>query len=104
MSNKDIQLNELKLFRCTIIEEKGDYFIGKDILNNKYHIKKGENTKKYKIGTDDSFYARVIEKGFLQKKTILYPVTSKEYDRLLDTKGIDFSIIDDEVLHKIRKI
>ncbi|MBK1813898.1 hypothetical protein JHL18_25150 [Clostridium sp. YIM B02505] len=95
-------MDELKLYRCTIVGESDKYFTGKDVLGNKLLIAKNKNTRKYKIGTDDSFYASIKKEGLLVKKDILYPISSAEYEELVSNKGMHS--IDDEIIEKIKRI
>lgn len=102
--NSKITLEDLKLFRCTIIGEDEKYFIGKDVLNNKLYIMKNQATKNYKIGTNDSFYAKADKEGFIIKKTVLNPISSKEYEKLHKKEGKCLKIKDADLLHKIKSI
>jgi hypothetical protein len=95
-------VDELKLYRCTIVGESGKYFVGKDVLDNKLLIAKNKNTKKYKVGTDDSFYAAIKKEGLLVKKNILYPISSAEYEELVSNKEVHS--IDDDIIEKLKKI
>lgn len=96
-------MDAYKLYRCTIISENENYFIGKDVHNQKYYITKNQATKNYKIGTDDTFYASISEEGILFKKKILNPITSKEYEKLV-SKDKNFSISDKKLLEKLKRI
>lgn len=102
--NSKIELKDLKLYRCTIISENSKYFIGKDVLNNKFFIKKNQATKHYKIGTNDSFYAKVEQSGFVIKRLILNPISSKEYEGIHKKQGRCFKPRDVELLSKIKNI
>lgn len=102
--NSNIELKDLKLFRCTIISEDGSYFVGKDIFNNKFYIKKNQATKNYKIGTNDSFYAKVEKEGFIIKRSILNPISSKEYERIHKEQGKCSQVKDVDLLNKIKNI
>ncbi|GKU27057.1 hypothetical protein CFOLD11_38840 [Clostridium folliculivorans] len=95
-------MGELKLYRCTIIGENDKYFIGKDVLDNKLLIAKNNNTRRYKIGTNDSFYASIKKEGLLVKKDILYPISSAEYEELASNNGVHS--IDDEIIEKLKRI
>lgn len=61
-------------YRCKIIRELGNYFIGKDYSGNKYRIKKNKNIR-CKVGDDFYFYAK-IERSFFS--TVLVPVSDSE--------------------------
>lgn len=102
--NSNIQLSDLKLFRCTIISEDKSYFIGKDVFNNKFYIRKNQATKNYKIGTNDSFYAKVEKEGLIIKRTVLTPISSKEYERIRKEQGKCFRIKDVDIMNKIKNI
>lgn len=79
----DITVDDLYLLRCVIIKDNNNYFEGKDYNGKKYIISKNEATKKYKVGTDSTFYATKREEGLIFKKTILEPLTTKEYEMIL---------------------
>lgn len=93
----------IKLFRCEIIDENKDYYIGKDVFKNKFYIKKCSQNKKYKIGMDDTFYAEVVDEGIIFKKTVLYPIASKEYEKIFANKKNNENI-DEEILNKIKQM
>ncbi|SHJ61666.1 hypothetical protein SAMN02745163_02278 [Clostridium cavendishii DSM 21758] len=94
---------EIKLFRCEIIDENKDYYIGKDVFKNKYYIKKCNQNKKYKVGMDDTFYAEVMNEGIIFKRTVLYPITSKEYEKIFVKESYN-EIIDKDILNKIKQM
>ncbi|GIM27346.1 hypothetical protein CPJCM30710_00120 [Clostridium polyendosporum] len=95
-------MNDLKLYRCTIIDENHKYFLGQDVFKNKFHIAKNEATKKYKVGTNDSFYAKSVREGIIFKKEVLHPITSVEYEKIVSKKSN--SIIDKKVIEKLKNI
>lgn len=95
-------MDELRLYRCTIIGENDKYFIGKDVLDNKLLIAKNKSTRRYKIGTNDSFYASIKKEGLLVKKNILYPISSAEYEDLVSNK--EMNSIDADIIEKIKRI
>ncbi|GIM30234.1 hypothetical protein CPJCM30710_29000 [Clostridium polyendosporum] len=99
-------MDDLKLYRCTIIENNSKYFLGEDVFKNKFYIAKNEATKKYKVGTNDSFYAKVVREGILFKKEVLHPITSAEYEKIACKKNnntID-NTIDKKIIEKLRNI
>jgi hypothetical protein len=102
--NSNIQLSDLKLFRCTIISEDKSYFIGKDVFNNKFYIRKNQANKNYKIGTNDSFYAKVEKEGLIIKRSVLTPISFKEYERIRKEQGKCFQIKDVDIMNKIKNI
>ena len=61
-------------YRCRIIKEHRNYFIGDVYSGNRYKIKKNENIY-CKVGSDIYFYA-ILEYGFFS--TILIPVSDEE--------------------------
>ena len=73
-------LDNLVLIRCVINKDCGDYFKGKDYNGTNYIIMKTEATKRFKKGTDDTFYAIKEVRGLLLKKEVYHPITSKEYE------------------------
>ena len=95
-------MDDLKLYRCTIVGETEKYFVGKDVLDNKLMIAKNRNTKKFKVGTNDTFYASIKKEGLLVKKDILYPISSAEYEELVANKHVN--VIDDEILERLKNI
>jgi hypothetical protein len=95
-------MDELKLYRCTIVGETDKYFIGKDVLDNKLLIAKNRNTKKFKIGTNDTFYASIKKEGLVVKKEILYPISSAEYEDIVSKKHVNF--IDEDILERLKNI
>jgi hypothetical protein len=95
-------MDELKLYRCTIVGETDKYFIGKDVLDNKLLIAKNRNTKKFKIGTNDTFYASIKKEGLVVKKEILYPISSAEYEDIVSKNHVNF--IDEDILERLKNI
>ncbi|MDY4077582.1 MAG: hypothetical protein SOY42_02150 [Clostridium sp.] len=61
-------------YRCKIIKEHRNYFIGEDYSGNRYKIEKNENIN-CKVGSDIYFYA-ILKSGFFS--TILIPVSDEE--------------------------
>lgn len=98
-------MEDLKLYRCTIIENSSKYFLGEDVFKNRFYIAKNEATKKYNVGTNDSFYARVVTEGTLFKKKVLHPITSAEYEKVVCKKNSDVNDkIDKRIIEKLRSI
>ncbi|WP_160674297.1 hypothetical protein [Clostridium sp. C8-1-8] len=95
-------MDELKLYRCTIVGETDKHFIGKDVLDNKLLIAKNKNTRKFKIGTNDTFYASIKKEGLVVKKEILYPISSAEYEDLVTKNHVNF--IDEDILERLKNI
>lgn len=95
-------MDDFKLYRCTIIDESHKYFLGEDVFKNRFYIAKNEATKKYKVGTNDSFYAKAVVEGILFKKEVLHPITSAEYEEIVSKEVND--IIDKKVIEKLRNI
>jgi len=81
--DKNISMNDLYLLRCVVTKVTAEGFEAKDYNGKKYIIAKNDATKNYKVGTDSTFYATKSEEGFFIKKTVLYPLTSKEYEDLV---------------------
>lgn len=72
-------MEKIKLYRCIFLKENKDYIIGKDIFSSKiYNIRKNKETATFKIGTDNSFYAKKEESGVVFRKTILEVVNYNE--------------------------
>ena len=61
-------------YRCRIIKEHRNYFIGEDYSGNRYKIKKNEYIH-CKVGSDIYFYAILKNRFF---STILIPVSDEE--------------------------
>lgn len=78
-------MNEYDLYRCKFIKIKGNFIVGRSIFDNKlYYIKRNKYSKKFKIGTDNYFYATKKEKGIILKKTILSVV---DYNKVINEKN-----------------
>lgn len=78
-------MNEYDLYRCKFIKIKGNFIVGRGIFDNKlYYIKINKYSKKFKIGTDNYFYATKKEKGIILKKTILSVV---DYNKVINEKN-----------------
>ena len=91
MLNEVQSLDQIKLLRCIIQKDCGDYFKAKDYQNNKYIIAKNKVTANYKKGTDNTFYAIKETKGKLIKREIYHPISSNEF---LDIKDkLDVKIL-----------
>lgn len=95
-------MDDFKLYRCTITDESHKYFLGEDVFKNRFYIAKNEATKNYKIGTNDSFYAKSVVEGILFKKEVLHPITSAEYEEIVSKKNN--RTIDKKVIEKLRNI
>lgn len=78
-------MNDYDLYRCKFIKIKGNFIVGRSIFDNKlYYIKINKYSKKFKIGTDNYFYATKKEKGIILKKTILSVV---DYNKVINEKN-----------------
>ena len=88
--NKIDNLDDIVLIRCIIKRDYGDYFKAEDYQGNKYIIAKNNTSKKFKKGTDDTFYAVKEKTGVIFKKEVYHPVSSSEYIELKEhfEKGI----------------
>ncbi|WP_027631780.1 hypothetical protein [Clostridium hydrogeniformans] len=80
--------DDLVLIRCVINKDCGDHFKGKDYNGKNYIIMKTEATKRFKKGTDDTFYAIKEVKGLVLKKEVYHPITTKEYESIRKNLGI----------------
>ncbi len=79
MERIDVVMEDFKLYRCIFLKESKDYIIGKDIFNSKiYKIKKNNESLDFKIGTDNSFYAKKEESGLFFKNIVLEVVNYNE--------------------------
>ena len=63
------------VYRIIIKRESKGYFFGKTFTGKRYKILKNKYSKKFKVGSDFSFYAKE-KKGFLN--TILIPISDEE--------------------------
>lgn len=70
--------NEFKLFRCQFLREGKNYIKAVDFNGKYYIIKKSPETRNFKEGFDDEFYARLEVKGVFNKK-ILHVISFEEY-------------------------
>lgn len=82
--NKD----ELILIRCVITGENEVYFKAKDYQGKKYLIKKNKEFSNFSIGDDRTFHAYKKENGLVLKRTILHPITHKQYIKINDNNGV----------------
>lgn len=82
LTDKVKTLSDLVLLRCIITKDCGSYFKAKDYNGNKYLIAKNSASKKFKEGSDDTFYAYKEITGVLFKRELYHPVSSKDFLRL----------------------
>jgi len=75
---------DVVLMRCIITKDKGRYFKAQDYNGNKYTIAKNSFSKKFKKGSDDTFYAYKETRGIFYKKEIYNPISTDEYLKLKD--------------------
>lgn len=70
---------DYKLFRCKFLREGKEFIKAKDYNGNTFYIKRSKNTKGYKKGFDDTFYAKLERKGIIFKKRILHVIDFNDY-------------------------
>lgn len=79
---ESMKTDELVLVRCIVKKEMGDYFKAEDYNGKKYIIEKNHVTRKFKKGTDETFYALKRTAGIFFKKQVLSPISGDEFQRI----------------------
>ncbi|MBP3916623.1 hypothetical protein [Clostridium sp.] len=73
-------MDNYKLYRCKFIKVTKEYIIGKDIFTGKtYKIVKNSAAETFKVGFDDSFYAKALKKSFLSGTEVIEPIKYSDY-------------------------